>query len=46
MIRHDSAFAEGYAAQDVEAYVSVVEGMSRNLLDRDTAPGAEPEELL
>ena len=46
VIRHDSAFAEGYAAQDVEAYVSVVEGMSRNLLDRDTAPGAEPEDLL
>ena len=46
VIRHDSAFAEGYATQDVQAYASVVEGMSRNLLDRDTAPGAEPEELL
>lgn len=46
VIRHDSAFAQTYAAQDVEAYAQVVAGMSRHLLDRDTAPGAEPEGLL
>ena len=46
VIRRDSAFAEGFAAQDVEAYVRTVEAMARNLLDRDTAPGAEPEQML
>ena len=29
-----------------ERYKLVVAGMSRTLLDRDTAPGAEPEDLL
>jgi pimeloyl-ACP methyl ester carboxylesterase len=46
VIRHDSAFAEAYAARDVEVYAGIVAGMARNLLDRDTAPGAEPEDLL
>jgi pimeloyl-ACP methyl ester carboxylesterase len=46
VIRHDSAFAAAYAAQDVEAYAGIVAAMARNLLDRDTAPGAEPEDLL
>jgi pimeloyl-ACP methyl ester carboxylesterase len=40
------AFAAAYAAQDVERYKLVVSGMARALLDRDTAPGAEPEELM
>ena len=46
VIRRDSAFAEAYAAQDVEAYAQTVAAMSKRLLDRDTAPGAEPEDLL
>ena len=46
VIRHDSAFARDYAKHDVEKYKLVVAGMSRALLDRDTSPGAEPEELL
>jgi pimeloyl-ACP methyl ester carboxylesterase len=46
VIRHDRAFAQGYAKLDVRQYESVVEAMARGLLDRDTAPGAEPEELL
>ena len=46
VIRHASAFAAAYVAQDVESYAQTVAAMSRNLLDRDTAPGAEPEELL
>ena len=45
-IRNDAAFAEAYAQQDVEHYKLIVTGMSRALLDRDTAPGAEPEDLL
>ncbi len=46
VIRHDRAFAEAYAAQDAERYRLVVAGMARTLIDRDTAPGAEPEDLL
>jgi pimeloyl-ACP methyl ester carboxylesterase len=46
VIRNDPAFAEAYARQDVSQYLMTVSGMSRNLVDRDTAPGAEPEELL
>lgn len=46
VIRHDRAFAAAYAKQDVEAYALLVDGMARELLDRDTAPGAEPEDLL
>ena len=46
VIRRDPSFAASYAGQDVNAYRAVVEGMCRALLDRDTAPGAEPEDLL
>ncbi|MDQ6681094.1 MAG: alpha/beta hydrolase [Pseudomonadota bacterium] len=46
VIRSDAGFAEAYAAQDIERYKLVVAGMARALLDRDTAPGAEPEDLL
>lgn len=46
VLRHDAAFAAAYAAQDLERYKLVVAGMARALLDRDTAPGAEPEDLL
>jgi pimeloyl-ACP methyl ester carboxylesterase len=46
VIRRDGAFAESYARQDVERYTQLVAGMVRTLLDRDTAPGAEPEDLL
>ena len=45
-IRRDRAFAEAYASQDVEKYRLVVTGMARALIDRDSAPGAEPEDLL
>lgn len=45
-IKRDAAFAAAFAKQDVEAYKLVVDGMARGLLDRDTAPGAEPEDLL
>ena len=46
VLRNDSAFAEVYAQYDVEHYKLIVAGISRSLLDRDTAPGAEPEDLL
>jgi hypothetical protein len=46
VIRTDRAFAESYARQDVEKYKLIVTGMARTLLDRDTAPGAEPEDML
>lgn len=46
VIRNDPAFAAAYAAQDAEHYKLIVAGMVRCLLDRDTAPGAEPEDLL
>lgn len=46
VIRHDRAFAESYAREDVDKYKLVVAAMGRTLLDRDTAPGAEPEDLL
>jgi pimeloyl-ACP methyl ester carboxylesterase len=46
VIRSDAAFADAYAKHDVEQYKLAVTGMVRTLLDRDTAPGAEPEDLL
>jgi pimeloyl-ACP methyl ester carboxylesterase len=46
VIRNDSAFADAYAAMDVEDYKLIVTGMGRTLIDRDTAPGAEPEDML
>ena len=46
VIKHDRAFAESYAKQNIDAYKLIVAGMARTLFDRDTAPGAEPEDLL
>ena len=46
VIRHDPAFAAAFAAQDVEQYKLIVIAMGRALFDRDTSPGAEPEDLM
>jgi pimeloyl-ACP methyl ester carboxylesterase len=46
VIKADPAFAAAYAEQNVDAYKLVLAGMARSLFDRDTAPGAEPEDLL
>lgn len=46
VIRTDPAFAEEYARLDAERYRVVVAGLARVLFDRDTVPGAEPEDLL
>jgi pimeloyl-ACP methyl ester carboxylesterase len=45
-IRSDAEFAAAYAALHVERYKLLVTAMARTLLDRDTAPGAEPEDLM
>jgi pimeloyl-ACP methyl ester carboxylesterase len=45
-IRNDPTFAENYAKIDLADYRLIVAGMVRGLLDRDTAPGAEPEDML
>ncbi len=46
VIRHNQAFAETYARQDVERYKLIVISMQRALFDRDTSPGSEPEDLM
>lgn len=46
VIRKDPQFAASYAAQDTDAYRLILMGMERCLLDRDTAAGAEPEDLM
>ena len=46
VIKRDPGFAEAYAALDPEAYRLTVGAMGRTLVDRDTAPGAEPEDLM
>ena len=46
VLRSDSAFAGAFAAQDPDRYKLIVAGMAKTLVDRDTAPGAEPEDML
>ncbi|MGH8301285.1 MAG: alpha/beta hydrolase, partial [Steroidobacteraceae bacterium] len=46
VIRNAPEFAARYAAQDLAAYELIVIGMERSLFDRDTTPGAEPEDLM
>lgn len=45
-IRNSDAFAESYATLNLEAYLLTARGMVQSLFDRDTAPGAEPEDLI
>lgn len=45
-IRNSGEFATAYAGLDKSQYVETVTAMFRGLIDRDTAPGAEPEDLL
>lgn len=44
-IRNSNEFAKTYAALDQAEYLSTVTATYRGLFDRDTAPGAEPEDL-
>jgi pimeloyl-ACP methyl ester carboxylesterase len=46
LIKRDPAFAQSYAKLDVAEYKALVSGMCRTLFDRDTSPGAEPEDVL
>lgn len=46
VLRRDPAFAETFVRQDVGRYRLLVSAMGRTLFDRDTAPGAEPEDML
>jgi len=46
VIKRDAGFAAEYARIDPERYKLIVASMARTLLDRDTAPGAEPEDLM
>lgn len=46
VLRSDPDFAARYVDLDVDRYQTIVAGMSRLLFDRDTVPGAEPEDLL
>jgi pimeloyl-ACP methyl ester carboxylesterase len=45
-INNDSAFAKAFASQDADRYAGLIAATGRTLYDRDTAPGAEPEELM
>jgi pimeloyl-ACP methyl ester carboxylesterase len=46
VIKRDAAFAAAYVKQEPEQYKSICENMCSALFDRDTAPGAEPEDLM
>jgi pimeloyl-ACP methyl ester carboxylesterase len=46
VLQHHNSFAERFAKLDIEKYKIIVASMSRTLFDRDTVPGAEPEDLL
>ena len=46
VIRGDGAFAGAYASWDPARYRTTVSAIARLLFDRDTVPGAEPEDLM
>jgi len=46
VIKRGDAFASGYVGQNPQDYVRICEDMRDALFDRDTAPGAEPEDLM
>ena len=46
VIRNDPEFAANFVLQDAAQYSLIVLSMGRTLFDRDTAPCAEPEDLM
>jgi pimeloyl-ACP methyl ester carboxylesterase len=46
VLRHDHEFADNFVRLDAEKYRLTVTAMGRTLFDRDTSPGAEPEDLM
>lgn len=45
-LRRDAELADAFVRQDPAGYRVLVAGSARALFDRDTVPGAEPEDLL
>ena len=45
IMKNDPDFTESFKRQDANKYCEIVSKMSAALFDRDTAPGAEPEEM-
>lgn len=45
VIANDPEFAARFATQDVDTYLKLIETITKKMYDRDTAPGAEPEDL-
>ena len=46
VLAHDTRFAAQFVQQDVDRYLALVAVSCHSLFDRDTIPGAKPEELL
>lgn len=46
VLRRDPAFREAFLAQKVDHYKLIVASLPRVLLDRDSVPGFEPEDLM
>jgi pimeloyl-ACP methyl ester carboxylesterase len=46
VIKRDADFAATYARHDQQRYIAICESMRDALFDRDTAPGATPEQLM
>jgi pimeloyl-ACP methyl ester carboxylesterase len=46
VLRLDRDFATAYAHWDVDGYRRIVSEMRQTLFDRDTVPGAEPQDLM
>jgi pimeloyl-ACP methyl ester carboxylesterase len=46
VLRNNPAFAAEYVKMNVDKYKLIVASMGRTLIDRDTSPGAEPEDLM
>ena len=45
-VAKDIAFADRFASQDLERYLGLILTTGRGMFDRDTAPGAEAEEVM
>ena len=46
LIAREKSFAERFLSQDLERYLGLIISTGRTLFDRDTASGAEPEEVM
>ncbi len=46
MIARDQSFAEDFVRQDLNRYLGLIAVSDRGLFDRDTATGAQPEEIM